>query len=93
MLAEALKGTHISATELYSPTMRVSVNQVIQVIRNAARQSKDPHFAYHTGLKTHVSLYGMYGFAILSSMNFRETMRFAEKYHLLATPLVRLQIR
>ena len=35
----------------------------------------------------------MYGFAILSSMNFRETMHFAVKYHELATPLVKLQFR
>ena len=33
----------------------------------------------------------MYGFAILSSMNFRETMQFAVRYHQLATPLVKLR--
>ncbi len=30
----------------------------------------------------------MYGFALLSSMDFRQTMRFAEHYHPLGTPLV-----
>jgi AraC-like DNA-binding protein len=48
---------------------------------------------FETALKTHVSSYGMYGFAILSSMNFRETMHFAVKYHQLATPVVKLQFR
>jgi AraC-like DNA-binding protein len=30
----------------------------------------------------------MYGFAMLSSMDFRQTMRFAERYHQLAAPLI-----
>ena len=32
--------------------------------------------------------YGMYGFAMLASVDFRQTMRFAEQYHQLAAPLV-----
>jgi AraC-like DNA-binding protein len=35
----------------------------------------------------------MYGFAILSSMNYRETMKFAETYHQLATPLTELRFK
>jgi len=90
-LADALQRTFLSPSELRSPTTQVSVNQVIESYRNAIRLSHAPHFAFETGLKAHVSSYGMYGFAILSSMNFRETMQFAVKYHQLATPLVRLQ--
>lgn len=41
----------------------------------------------------HVSAYGMYGFAILSSADFRKTMSFCERYHVLATPLVTLIFR
>ena len=41
----------------------------------------------------HLSAYGMYGFAILSSMNYRQTMQFAEKYHQLATPLTELRFK
>jgi len=92
-LADALQRTFLSPSELRSPTTQVSVNQVIESYRNAIRLSHAPHFAFETGLKAHVSSYGMYGFAILSSMNFRETMQFAVKYHQLATPLVRLQFR
>jgi AraC-like DNA-binding protein len=88
---EALRHVDIPAAELHSATTRVSVNQVIEVYRNAIRLSRDPHFAYLTGLKSHVSLYGMYGFAILSSMNFRQTMHHALRYHQLATPLVKLR--
>jgi AraC-like DNA-binding protein len=35
----------------------------------------------------------MYGFAILSSMNYRQTMQFAETYHQLATPLTELRFK
>ena len=92
-VADALRRTSLSPSELRSPTTQVSVNQVIETYRNAIRLSHAPHFAFETGLKTHVSSYGMYGFAILSSMNFRETMHFAVKYHQLATPVVKLQFR
>lgn len=91
--AEALRGTGVSARDLRSPSTQISVNQVIATCRNAIRLSRAPHFAFHTGLRTHVSAYGMYGFAILSSMDFRETMRFAVKYHQLATPLVEFRFR
>ena len=92
-VADALRKTSLSPSELRSPATLVSVNQVIESYRNAIRLSRAPHFAFETGLKTHVSSYGMYGFAILSSMNFRETMHFAVKYHQLATPVVKLQFR
>ena len=92
-VAEALRRTSLSPSDLRSPATQVSVNQVIESYRNAVRLSRAPHFAFETGLKTHVSHYGMYGFAILSSMNFRETMHFAVKYHQLATPVVKLQFR
>src|SRR5260370_30731236 len=35
----------------------------------------------------------MYGFAILSGINSRETMEFAVKYHQLATPLVAMEFK
>ena len=92
-VGDALRRTSISPDELRSPTTQVSVNQVIESYRNAIRFSRARHFAFETGLKAHVSSYGMYGFAILSSMNFRETMQFAVKYHQLATPVVKLQFR
>jgi len=90
-LADALRRTFLSPSELRSPTTQVSVNQVIESYRNAVRLSQSRHFAFETGLKTDVSAYGMYGFAILSRMNFRETMHFTVKYHQLATPVVKLQ--
>jgi AraC-like DNA-binding protein len=84
----ALEGVGLSEHEVADPATRVSLTQVIACCRNAIRFSPDPMFAYRTGLRFHLPAYGMYGFAMLSSMDFRQTMRFAEQYHQLATPLV-----
>src|SRR5208337_4214476 len=89
--AAGLRGIAIAPDELRSPTMLVSVTQVVTAYQNAIRLSRDPNFAFLTGLRTHVASYGMYGFAILSSMDFRQTMHFAVHYHQLATPLVKLR--
>jgi len=85
--ADALAGVRLSKDAVASPATRVSLNQVIACYRNADRLARDPHFAYKAGLRLHVAAYGMYGFAILSSMNYRQTMQFAMQYHQLATPL------
>ncbi|MGO9391718.1 AraC family transcriptional regulator [Rhodoblastus sp.] len=90
-LSDALQGTQLTEQQLRSPNVLVSVNQVIVSYRNAMRLTRNPDFAFRTGLKSHVAAYGMYGFAILSSTNFRETMKFVVKYHHLATPVVRLR--
>jgi len=83
----ALRGTGIAESAIYSTKSRVSLSQVVECYRNALRLSGDPQFAYHAGQRFHVSTYGMYGFAMLSSTDFRQTMRFAMAYHQLATPL------
>jgi AraC-like DNA-binding protein len=91
--ADALNGVNISKSELSSPATRISLNQVIECYRNAARLSRNPRFAYQTGLRFHVATYGIYGFAILSSMNFRNTMHFAVRYHQLTTPLAEISFK
>jgi AraC-like DNA-binding protein len=88
---DALRRVRLSEASISSPATRVSLNQVIDCYSYAAERSHDPHFAYRAGLRFHVSAYGMYGFAILSSINYRQTMKFAVKYHELATPLVAME--
>jgi AraC-like DNA-binding protein len=83
----ALAGVGLSEHEVADPATRVSLTQVIACCRNAISLSPDPMFAYRTGLRFHMPTYGMYGFAMLSSMDFRQTMRFAEQYHQLGAPL------
>jgi AraC-like DNA-binding protein len=85
---DALRGTRVAPSALTVPGTRVSFNQVIECYSNALRLSHDPHFAFHTGLRLNVTAYGMYGFAILSSVTFRQAIGVALQYHALATPLV-----
>jgi AraC-like DNA-binding protein len=84
---EALKGVDVSELELRSPDTRVCLNQVIECYRNADRLSAVANFACHAGLRFHVSTYGMYGFAILSSPSYRQAAHFAVQYHQLETPV------
>ncbi len=87
---QALSGTGIPAAALNSPEARVSLNQFGACYKNAVRLSPDPHFAFHAGLRIHLSTYGMYGFAMLSSTSFRQTVRFSVRYHHLTTPLAEI---
>src|SRR5262245_2554543 len=61
---DALAGVRLSREALASPTARVSLNQVLECCRNAARLSRDPHIGYRAGLRFHLAAYGMYGFAL-----------------------------
>lgn len=89
-LAEALRGVHLRADELHLPATRVSLNQMIEACRNAIRLSRDPNLAFNVGSSIHLSAYGMYGYAMLCSTDFRRTMEFAVRYHQLATPLTNI---
>jgi AraC-like DNA-binding protein len=83
----ALAGTGLTGNDLSSTTTRVSIGQMITCYRNAMGLTRDPWFAYHAGHRFHLSSYGLYGFAMLSSPSFRETYRFSVRYHRLAMPL------
>ncbi len=85
---DALTGVGVAERALLSPATRVSPGQIIACYRNARRLSRDPFFAFHVGLRLHVSSYGMYGFAILSTTDFRRGAQFAVQYQVLAAPLV-----
>ena len=84
---DALADADVHLSDLNSPAARISRNQLIQCYRNAIALSHDPHLAYAIGSSVHLSAYGMYGYAMLCSTNFRSTMDFAVRYHQLATPL------
>jgi AraC-like DNA-binding protein len=88
--SKVLEGVHLSARALSSHKTRVSLRQVLYVCRNAAKLSCDPHFAFEVGRHFHVSTYGLYGFAILSSSSYRQAIDFALRYHALSTPLIEL---
>ncbi|MCO5132228.1 MAG: AraC family transcriptional regulator [Xanthobacteraceae bacterium] len=90
---QALTGIALSAEQLRTSATKVSTAQILQSCRNAVRLSANPDFAYRASSRYCVSTYGMYGFAALSSPNFRETIAFAVTYHRLATPLMQVAFR
>jgi len=87
---EVLKEVGVGPDELHLPETVVSLHQLLVACRNALRLSRDPSLAFRIGLSIHVSAYGMYGYAILCGADFRKTMSFCVRYHVLAAPLVAL---
>jgi AraC-like DNA-binding protein len=84
---DALEGADVSFDDLHLASTLISRDQLIQSYRNAVALSRDPHLPYRIGSSVHLSAYGMYGYAMLCSTDFRRTMDFAVRYHQLATPL------
>ena len=85
---EVLRGVGVGADELRSPDTLISLEQLLTCCKNAIRLSRDPSLPFRIGTMIHVSAYGMYGYAILCSTDFRKTFDFCVKYHVLAAPLV-----
>lgn len=78
--AQVLEETGLTAPQLGRHTTRVSYRQLDQVIRNAIRLSNDPTLALRAGQRMHVTAYGMYGYALLSSATHAEAREFAVRY-------------
>lgn len=85
--ADILNGVDLRVEDVHSPDTRISLSQLMTAYRNAIRLSDDPHLAFRIGVTVHISVYGMYGYAILCSPDFRTAIDFATRYHVLATPM------
>lgn len=90
--AVALDGTGLSEQELAIYTTKVSYQQIEAVIGNALRQSSAPAIALRSGLRMHVTAYGMYGYALLSSPTYKEALKFSERYIRVHGPLCDIAI-
>lgn len=90
MPADALAGSGIEPDQVRAPAARISARQLLTVFSNAARLSKDPGIAIKAGKRIHITHFGMYGYALLSSSTPRDAIDFAIKYRPLAAPLIGL---
>ncbi|HTO62135.1 MAG TPA: AraC family transcriptional regulator [Bradyrhizobium sp.] len=88
--ADVLQRIGLTEQRITSPNTRVSWGDMIQCCRTAIRLSRDPFFGYRAGLRVHVTTFGIYGFAILSSPDFRQATWLPAKYNELSMPLTRL---
>src|SRR6202166_4548139 len=86
-----MKNGGLQEADVPSPTVRMSLAELMTVCKNAIRLSSDPNLPYRIGTTIHVSAYGMYGYAILCCPDFRKAMEFATSYHALAPPLATIE--
>jgi AraC-like DNA-binding protein len=87
----AFKETGLSLKVIEDEQFRVSPNQILKAFKNISDQKWDPYLPYRIGSNVHLSAYGLYGYALLCSTCYRETVDFATKYHYLAAPTVEMQ--
>ena len=88
--AEGLVGSGIDAVALGDASALVSLRQLLVVYANVQRLSPDPGLALRSGMRIHITHFGMYGYALLASTSARQAIDFAIKYRALASPLIGL---
>jgi AraC-like DNA-binding protein len=84
---DALAGTGITPIQLQSPDTRISYQQMRQVFLNVLRMTSGDSCALRAGERMHVTAYGMYGYALMSSQYPDDVLRFALKYHHVMGPV------
>lgn len=88
-----LAGAALSLERVYDPHTRTSVKDYLSACENIVAEGPRPDIAFDVGSRLHLSVYGMYGYALMCSPTMRDFFDFAVRYHLLATPMLRLEWR
>lgn len=87
--AELLRHTGIPEQYLAGGKIEISGEQEIQVVRNLLAALPDlPGLGLKAGLRYHLSSYGIWGFALLSSPDYRAAAEIAERFLELSFALV-----
>jgi AraC-like DNA-binding protein len=87
-----LEDSVIENSALRDARARVSRRQLFSVIRNFIHLAPRGQSALDAGAALHISNYGFYGYALLSSSAFREAVEFAIDYRQLAAPTIDMRI-
>lgn len=90
---DALAGSSLTEGRLNATSTRVSYKQMLAVFRNALRLSPEPALALLAGQRMHVTAYGMYGYALLSSPTHAEGVDFAVRHHRVMGPAADMAYR
>jgi len=90
--AEALAGSGLTDARLNAAATRVSYRQMLTVFRNAQRLAPEPGLALLAGQRMHVTAYGMYGYALLSSPTHADAVDFAVRHHRVMGPAADMQL-
>ena len=86
-----LKDTGLCIETLYDASTRASYRQFNTVLHNVLAVGADPVVGLHAGRRMHVTAFGIYGYALLSSPTYADGLGFASKYHQIAGPLCETQ--
>ena len=85
--SRTLEDSGITAHALRDPALRVSYAQCATVFRNAQRLAPDPAFALRAGRRMHVTAYGIWGYALLTSRTCGDLLEFAVNYRRVIGPM------
>lgn len=88
--SKVLANTDLTPDLVRDPHTLTSVHDYITTCQNILAEGASVTVAYDVGSRMHLTAYGMYGYALMSSPTMREFLDFAVRYHLLATPVLRL---
>lgn len=76
---EVLRGTRLWR-EIVSPDNTLSADELLKIFSNIVTLAPEPGFAFRLGRRHHLTSYGMYGFAVLSSPDFSRAMELILAY-------------
>jgi len=93
IIENCLSSGSISIHELYDPTIRVSLNQQETIQLAFEKKINDRFLGLKVGNLLHLTSYGIIGFTLLSSENFRDALHIATKFSVLINLKLRLQLK
>ncbi|EXS31757.1 AraC family transcriptional regulator [Acinetobacter sp. 826659] len=88
-IPEVLSGTNISPDAMNQSSLYISQVQKIQLFQNIQKLSHDPLIGLRAGQKQRLSDFGVYGYALYSSRNFRQAVELGIRHIKLAGPILK----
>ncbi|AJY49005.1 AraC family transcriptional regulator [Halomonas sp. KO116] len=83
---KVLRGLGLNQAALTDPATLVSIKQYVDACTNVIEAGANLSTPFETATRLHLTAYGMYGYALLTSPTMRDYFNFGVKYHPLATP-------
>ena len=83
-ISDVLSGTNISTVEINQSSLYISQVQKIQLFQKIQKLSNDPLIGLRAGQKQRLSDFGVYGYALYSSRNFRQAVELGIRHIKLA---------
>ncbi|MCE8004531.1 AraC family transcriptional regulator [Billgrantia ethanolica] len=88
-----MDGLGLDREALADPATLVCIKQYIDACTNVIEAGANLSTPFETAARLHLTAYGMYGYALLTSPTIRDYFNFGVKYHPLATPTLHMTWR